>query len=292
MRDRLTVLLVAVLGAMLVAAPVIAQEPPDDTQSYGELLDDGAEVGVFQPGTVSNSGSGGSRRTIRCTLDRETLDGPMQTSYAELQRMYETGGNPITVTRRCTELPANFLPDEVIDWTPADGDPVSPEALAQLARSRLQVPTPSGDVSPSIGVGTQAQMATYFWLDNWPAVGAGPSASASAGGVTVTATATPVSHTWWIRDSVRGTFPVRCGAGPGAAYSGTGAPPAGACVWTPQHSSAGQSSTHSVTGEPCFAATVTVVWNVAWSGGDLGNLATHANTCIVVHEIQAVVSGS
>lgn len=295
MRHRLKELLVAVSlggGVFAFALPAGGQTPPTDTESWGELLDDGAEVGVFQPQSASSPGaSTGPRSNIVCTLTQTTGGGWIATSHAELQRQYDLDPSPITINRSCMDG-ATVVSDVTIDWTPADGDPVDPALLAEMAKARLTLPAPSGDVSPSLGVGTQAQMATYFWLDNWPGEGELPSASASAGGVTVTATATPVSHTWWIRDSVRGTFPVRCGASAGEAYTGTGAPPGGTCHWTPQHSSAGQGTRHADTGEPCFAATVTVVWNVTWDGGDLGSLPTHANTCIVVHEIQAVVSGS
>jgi len=89
---------------------------------------------------------------------------------------------------------------------------------------------------------------------------------------------------------MRGNTVINCGASPGVAFTGAGAAPAGACTWTPRHSSAGQQARNSATGEPCFPATVRVVWNVTWSGGNLGNLTTAASTCIVVHEIQAVVT--
>lgn len=290
-----------IVGVGLLAPTALAQTPPSDTESWGELLPGGAEIGVFQPssqngGTGGTSGRGGGSSTVVCTRTINSGPGEFPFSVERATAQYSNPGNnntPVPVLVNCLDN------GEVVDgypttiyWTPADGDILTPQQLAELARDRLVIPQPSGDVSPSLGVGTQAQMETYFWLDNWPGAGELPSASASAGGVTVTATATPVSHTWWIRDSVRGTFPVRCGASPGEAYTGTGAPPAGTCHWKPQHSSAGQTNRHAVTGEPCFAATVTVVWNVTWSGGDLGSLPTHANTCIVVHEIQAVVSGS
>jgi hypothetical protein len=109
--------------------------------------------------------------------------------------------------------------------------------------------------------------------------------------VTVTAVATPISHQWLIEDPLRENQVVACD-GPGAVFDGTGAPPAGACAWTPTHSSAGQPDSNPTTGEPCFPATVTVEWEVTWSGGVLGELDSSASTCIVVHEIQAVVSES
>jgi hypothetical protein len=288
-----------VAGVVLCAPVVLAQAPPPDTSSWGELLPDGAEIGVFQPSSQVGDGSGttgsvGNSGDVVCTRTINSGPGEFPFTVDRATEQYDTPGNnntPVPVLVNCLDngVVVDGYPTTIY-WTPADGDILDPEQLAQLAKDRLAIPAPSGDVSPSLGVGTQAQMPTYFWLDNGPGAGALPSASATAGGVTVTATATPISHTWWIRDSVRGTFPVRCGASPGAAFDGTGDPPAGTCNWTPQHSSAGQGTNHPETGEPCFAATVTVVWNVTWSGGDLGNIPTYANTCIVVHEIQAVVS--
>jgi len=199
------------------------------------------------------------------------------------------GNRPVAVDWVCMDG-ATVVGSGTIQWTPAVGNPVDPAALAAMAKDRLSVPAPAGDMSPSLGVGTQAQMETYFWLDNWPSAGNRPSASASAGGVTVTAVATPTAHSWLIRDSIRGDTVIDCGANPGVAYSGSGAPPAGGCAWKPAHSSARQSRHSPTTGEPCFGATVRVTWHVTWDGGDLGNITTLANTCIVVHEIQAVVS--
>lgn len=298
MRHRLAVAaVVALAGGFAFSAPGAAQTPPDDTESWGEIIEGGAQVGVFQPSSQpGNQGSGGNGRAnagnVVCEYTIRKGSGDLDFTVAQATFEYTaTGNSPVSVDWVCRDG-GEIVGSGNIQWTPPQGDLVDPARLAELARDRLALPAPSGDVSPSLGVGTQAQMATYFWLDNWPGAGALPSASATAGGVTVTATARPVSHTWWIRDSVRGTFPVRCGASAGESYSGTGPPPGGTCNWKPQHSSAGQASRHAGTGEPCFAATVTVVWNVTWSGGNLGPLPTHANTCIVVHEIQAVVSGS
>jgi len=299
MRGRLTKVACGLVLSMAVggvAAPAGAQQgpAPDDTNSYGDLIPDGAEIGVFQPsqgGGGGGGGGGGSNRQISCELRRVSPDGEVPTSYADLEAQYALSQQPITVTMFCTEAPATILPEVTFDWTPADGNPVDEQALAEMAMDRLFVPAPAGDVAPSLEVGTQAQMATYFWLDNWPGDGDLPSASASAGGVTVTAVATPVRHTWVIQDPLRTSETVEC-EGPGVAFSGAGAPPAGACEWTPNHSSAGQPNSHPTTGEPCFAAEVTIVWEVTWSGGDLGPLESSASACIVVHEIQAVVSES
>jgi hypothetical protein len=108
-----------------------------------------------------------------------------------------------------------------------------------------------------------------------------------------------VRQTWDIRDTVRDTtYSVTC-EGPGVAFDpSTGdAPPEGACQWTPPHSSAGQALRSETSGEPCFEATVTVTWDVAWDsnvgeGGSLGEGTSSSTACLVVGEVQAVVTGA
>jgi hypothetical protein len=288
---------VAVTVAVLIsAAPGGAQTRPGDTESYGDLIGDGAEIGVFQPSQGGPSGGGGptgggNESNVVCdyTIRQGSVDLPF--SYNQAMAEYTARGNsPVPVDWNCMDG-TEVVGSGTIQWTPDQGDLVSPEVLAQMARDRLFVPAPAGDVAPSLEVGTQAQMPTYFWIDNWPGEGELPSASASAGGVTVTAVATPVSHTWVIEDALREGQTVPCN-GPGVAFTGEGPAPADACSWTPTHSSAGQPTRHPTTDEPCFPAQVTVVWNVTWSGGDLGPIESSASACIVVHEIQAVVSES
>jgi hypothetical protein len=108
-----------------------------------------------------------------------------------------------------------------------------------------------------------------------------------------------VRQTWEIGDSVRDTsYTVDCG-GPGVVFdpASGAAPPAGACSWIPPHSSAGQSAESEASGEPCFEATVTMTWNVTWdsnvgAGGDLGEGTSSSTACLVVGEVQAVVTES
>lgn len=288
----------AVVAASLVSAvPAGAQQgpPPGDTESSGVLIPDGAVIGVFQPsqGGPSGGGSGGGATNSNVVCEYTIRQGAVDLPFTFDQAMSEytaRGNSAVPVDYTCMDG-TEVVGSGTIQWTPDEGDLVDPAVLAEMAMDRLVVPTPAGDVAPALEVGTQAQMPTYFWIDNWPGDGDLPSASASAGGVTVTAVATPVSHTWVIEDSMRGSETVAC-EGPGVEFSGVGAAPAGACTWTPTHSSAGQAESHPATGEPCFPAQVTVVWDVTWTGGDLGQIQSAASACIVVHEIQAVVSES
>src|SRR6266511_2424239 len=125
-------------------------------------------------------------------------------------------------------------------------------------------------------------------------------AQAEAGPVVATATANPTNQTWQIYDKFRDDmYTVEC-AWRGVSYeevtAGSAEQP---CTWTPPHSSAGQ-PTPPGGGQPCFYATVTMTWDVVWTStiggaaGPAGNFEPQsrtASTCIVVKEVQAVVSG-
>lgn len=157
--------------------------------------------------------------------------------------------------------------------------PPSPAEVAQVAVSRLRLPSPVVGTSPA---GDQVvRVPTWLWVDRsvWGPV----SATASVPGVSVTATAVPVSATWSMGDGESVTCP-----GPGTAY-GSGSDPASAspdCGYTYARSSAG------VPGER-FSVWVTVAWRVSWSGGGqsgtVEGLSTRAGADVRVREVQAVV---
>ena len=301
MRRGLIVLSVvtAVGGWLAASAPSLAQVP-DDTQSWGELLGNGAEVGAFedagQPGETGGGSS--SPRTVECHVYRLSPD-EIEVSYAELQAAYQVQPSPITITRQCTELPITVIPqrdEDTYDWTPPDGDPYDPAWLAELARDRINLPHPAARMAPAPAIGTTAQLPTYFWVTNWP--DAPLYAEASAGTVTARVTATAVRQTWRVSDELRGkTDTENCGQTAGVAFDPANPDQAGSCSWTPHHSSAGQPNDDPTTGEPCFAASVTVYWSLSWDSNvtepeDLGTIPMTSSACIVVHEIQAVVSSS
>lgn len=307
MRCRLTLAAVglALAGTYTIWTPVAeAQERQSDDEAYGELIPGGAGVGVtdreFQPGEQAPA----ARRTpsITCRFVAVGLSGDVPES--ELRQLYDAavarGEDHILVYRTCVDsngeairIPGQQDAGDPIAWAPGQGDAlIDPALLADIARSSLEFPVPSGDTSPPLGAGTFAQLPTYFRVDNWGPV----DASASAGSVTATVTATPASQAWTITDTLRQTtYSFSCD-GPGVEFdpSNVATPPAGACSWEPPHSSAGQSQTSS-TGEACFPATVTVTWNVSWDSNitepaTLGTGTRAASTCIVVQEIQAVVT--
>jgi hypothetical protein len=172
---------------------------------------------------------------------------------------------------------------------------VDPLVLALRALSEMRLPAPLPGMSPSLEEGTYAQLATFFYLEEWAPM----SNSASAGSVTATATAIPVSQTWEITDTYDGTASVSITCdGPGAPFDesrpyAAQVPPE--CGWTPRHSSAGQSQRGGSRGEPCFPTTVSLSWDVSWTsnigvGGDLGVATTSTEVCLVVAELQAVVT--
>lgn len=306
MRRRLTGSLLALLlggGISVAAALPVRAQAPEDTESWGDLLGDGAEVGAFEetggPGNEGGGGSGGGGggATITCLLTRVSGGGNDPVTRSQLETEYSaTGQQPITVARACRDAIGQIVIDDVIQWTPAVGDPVSPEWLAELARDRIELPHPAARMAPSPSVGTTAQLPTYFWVTNWPS--APLHAEASAGTVTAWVDATAVRQTWRIRDELRGeTDTENCGATAGVAFDPANPEAAGSCGWTPQHSSAGQPSDHPTTGEPCFDASVTVYWSLSWDSNvtepeDLGTVPMTSTACIVVAEVQAVVSSS
>lgn len=160
------------------------------------------------------------------------------------------------------------------------GPPVPSLAeVAQIARSRLALPTPRIGSSPS---GDQlVGLSTWLWLD--PAGWGSRTATASVPGVSVTATATPEQVTWSMGDGAA----VTC-TGPGTPY-GAGTDPSSAspeCGYTYPRSSAGQPG-------GLFTVTATVRWSVSWSGagqsGVFPALTTTASTDFRVAESQAVV---
>lgn len=169
---------------------------------------------------------------------------------------------------------------------------VDPAVLAASARSMIVFPAPVPRSSPGVEEGTYARLPTAFWVEGWAPV----SESATAGPVTATVTARPLRQEWTVHDGLRGTSEtVSCDGQGEAVTAGSDAEPA--CGWTPTHSSAGQPSVTGSRGEACFATTVTVTWAVTWGstlgpGGSLGTGTSSADTCLIVAEIQAVVTGA
>lgn len=291
------------LGLSLVARPAAAQTPSTDGEAVGELLGgDGAGVVTsheqFQP-APSNSGGGSGPDEWTCIRKGTASNAAPLEDFStdkvesDYQAALAVGQQTIQVELLCTNNITGQVVATNYTYPPQGGAPVDPRVLAETARNRLTYPAPSGNTTPPMDPGTVAQLPTYFYVDNFEPV----TASATAGPVTATVTATPTHQRWEIRDSVRDTTDtVECD-GPGVAYDPTSgaAPPAGVCSWTPSHSSAGQSAESPQSGEPCFETTVTITWSVSWdsnvgAGGDLGEGTSSSTACLVVAEVQAVVT--
>jgi hypothetical protein len=300
----LTAVILFVSSSAASAAPPPGGVSGSGAEASGELLNGGrgARVGAgstqFVPTQGGGSQEGGGDDGITCIpaisggegqAGEEVAPGDLET---ELGAREGRGEDEVFISYRCSDRDGNVWYTEA-PWAPGDPVNIDPAVLMEMALETLYFPAPSGATNPPIGTGTVAQLDTYFWVDNWAAV----SETASAGPVSATVTATPVSQTWTIEDSIRGTQEFSC-EGPGVVYDPTSgaAPPAGACTWRPPHSSAGQAARHPETGEPCFPTTVTVTWGVAWTasgapgGGQLDPGSSSASTCLVVDEIQAVVT--
>lgn len=156
---------------------------------------------------------------------------------------------------------------------------MTPEQVAMIAKSRLRLPTPSIAVNPA---GEQlVHLPTWLWLrDGWRTT----SASASVPGITVTAVAEPATASWSTGDGTT----VTC-SGPGTPFTAGHDPKAVSpgCGHTYRRAS-------TELPDEAYLATVTVQWNVRWSGagqsGVFPDLTTTASTSLRVTESQALNS--
>jgi hypothetical protein len=162
-----------------------------------------------------------------------------------------------------------------------DDEPVlSPAEVAQMARRRLRLPTPTIAANPA---GDQlVNLPTWLWLSSgW----APASATAAVPGVSVTAVARPTSVTWSMGDGGA----VTC-SGPGTPFPAGGDPRNASpdCGYTYRTSSAGQR------GE-AFSVSATVNWTVTWSGagqsGVFPNMTTSASVAFRVAESHGIATG-
>lgn len=164
-------------------------------------------------------------------------------------------------------------------WVAGAPPVISPEVLARQARARLDLPDVVIRVNPS---GDQlVGLPTWLFLD--PASWRAQSATASAPGISVTVTARPTQAVW----SMGNGDSVVC-HGPGTPWR-TGMDPAAAspdCGYRYLRSSAAAPS-------GSFTVTVTVSWQVTWSGagqgGTVPGLTTTAAVQVRVTESQAVI---
>jgi hypothetical protein len=310
---RLSGTFAAAAVAMLLGAGVLAAQSVggggnnaggDNTAEGSILGPDSAEVVVGTGGRPGGSGGtgaggGGGGSDITCSLGWPTGPGGFAdpATLDVLTGLHEESG-PVTVVQTCFDAEGAVISSEVIEWSPVEGGAgpvlVDPAVLAQMARERMSWPSPAIATSPALDHGTYAQLSTFFHVSNWEAVTSPP---ATAGAAWATVTATPVSQSWVIQDTYRGTSETITCDGAGALYDESRPYEAqlpAPCGWTPAHSSAGQTRTSPHTGEPCFPSSVTLAWDVSWQsnvapGGPLGEGTSTTSVCLVVAELQATV---
>lgn len=311
MRGRLTGAVAAAVFVVTTGVSVAqsagggGQHGAGDSTATGDLLGpDQAEVvvetggGGGNEGGTGSGGTGGGGSDITCRLVAPTgyNQGAVQLTVEDLTAMYESNGGPVPAVRTCHDATGAMLSSENIMWEPSEGGPVAlvdPEVLAQRARERMSWPSPTVSTSPPVDQGTYAQLSTFFHVSNWEPVTSPP---ATAGTAWATVTGTPVSQSWVVHDTYRGTSETITCDEPGSLYDRSLPVDAQTptCGWTPSHSSDGQSHTSPHRGEPCFPATVTLTWDVSWvsnvaTGGQLGQGTSSTSVCLVVAELQATV---
>lgn len=256
----------------------------------------GAECVVTATGTGKPE-TGGTSVPVRSQNGEgaapSTGDGTGWSELSYLKRLYDAGmtAQDIALLNGRAPLGLDPVTGQPLRWLATSGDAgggapaagpalVSPAQLAQVAVSRLRLPSPVLGTSPS---GDQVvRVPTWLWVDRsvWGPV----SATAQVPGVSVTATAVPVSVTW----SMGTGDSVTC-QGPGTPYT-PGASDAAAsspdCGYMYARSSAGQPRER-------FAVSVTVSWRVSWAGGGqsgtVEGLSTRARVDLRVREVQAVI---
>ncbi|GGM29073.1 hypothetical protein GCM10011608_12210 [Micromonospora sonchi] len=165
----------------------------------------------------------------------------------------------------------------------AAGQVADPQALGQVAVSRLRLPAPGIRTNPEAASGVLVQVPVWLWVDG-PTWGV-RRATASVPGMSVTATATPVRVVWSPGD---GTGEVVC-QGPGLPWrAGTDPRAVSSCGHTYRVSSAGAPGA-------VFTLRATVTWLVSWAGGGQSGtvppLTTTSSVALPVAQSQAIVAG-
>jgi hypothetical protein len=228
----------------------------------------GGATGEANGGTGSGSGDG---QTSPCRYEA-VADPPRAPTGAGPGGWYvqvcEADGRTVVSTAR---------------WLPA-GQVADPQALAQVAVSRLRLPSPVIRRNPDSATGVLVRVPVWLWVDEstWGT----RSATASVPGMSVTATATPTSVVWSPGDR---TADVVC-QGPGQPWRpGTDPRAASPCGHTYLVGSAGEPGN-------AFVLRAMVTWTVSWTGGGQNGtvppLTTTAAVRLPVAQSQAVVGGN
>ncbi|MFG1648351.1 hypothetical protein ACGFIE_00370 [Micromonospora sp. NPDC049275] len=230
-----------------------------------------------QPAGSSNDGSGGSDDGATGQKD------PCHWAPVEGQRPPPAGKGPAGGWYAWTCAGDGFGSQRTPVWL--DQAPgVDLAAMAQMARSRLVLPTPQIRTSPDRVPFVLVRVPVWLWVD--PLTWGPRSATAAVPGVTVTATATPVRVRWSFGDN---TADLTC-AGPGKPWApGTDPRTASSCGHTYTRSSAS-------TRDEAFVLRATVTWTVTWSGpgggGTLAALTTTSAAPVRVAQSQSIVGST
>ena len=163
--------------------------------------------------------------------------------------------------------------------------PPTPGELAQAAYGQLRLPSPTIERSPPQY--NDYNGFPFTWLNIWTWVWTSPgsyspvSKSVSVPGVSATVVARPVALVF---DPGDGSAPVSC-AGPGRAWTQSDGdnPPPGGCGFMYRHTS----------NRSLLTATVTIRWDVTWSGtggagGAFNGMTTQASSQLQVLDVQVV----
>lgn len=278
----------AVLMAVLLFPAVAGADDWTDVNPGQDGVDIGVGTGEEQPGSGGTSGGGdatgdeggGGGTSVpagQCPNYQYELVDSDSGSYKgasagtrpseEHRLMGRWCRNPHTGT---TQVGAEWvLPGE--DGTPV----VDPAVLAQQAVDSLRLPRPRIAASPEAA--QLVRLPVWLWLDG--ASWVSQSASASVPGLTVTATAVPVEAAWVMGDGTT----VEC-SGPGTAWKKS----MGAKAESPD---CGHTYTQPSRNE--LKVTVTVSWQVTWSGGgesgSVPGMVTTASVSWTVTESHALV---
>jgi hypothetical protein len=292
----------SLIAAALIPSLVVVLTAVPTAQAEGES--NGGHVGTgsdrFAGGSLLGDGSGATtnvgyrqdedeyrparrRGTVVCTYYDDATGDEIVPSSIHM----DDWGLGVDLDRLCVDTSTGeTVSYEVITYRPTD-PAASPAQLAQMASSRIGLPLPAIEFSPSLDDPDDfllVNLETWLRVDNWEVL----STTATAGPVTSTVTATPVRQIWDF--DPRTSDPSLEGgcAAQGAKYNLSKQPDeqSSPCTFTFRHSSAGQPG-------GAYEAHLTVVYAVTWTsniglGGSLGELRRTTIRPVRVGEQQAV----
>jgi hypothetical protein len=249
----------ATAGTAATAAPAAAQRPATGGCSYQQVNGGYQWVctnTIGTPGSPEPGGSGGGSKSA-CSL---TPLSQQQAQFLGLPWPAPKGHTWAAITCPGTQPFGGVTLVDNATGAPA----VTPQELSQIAIGDLIIPDPAMQTAPPPGKDGLVGLPEWFWVTNWHQVS---SPRITAGPVWAQATAVPVKLIFNSGDGQGGSS---C-PGPGTAYRP-------ALPLSAQHTDCSYIYKQPSAGQPrdAYAASVTVLWNVAWigSGGAGGVVAT------------------